>query len=139
MLQFQSQNRTISKMETSAFADIIFLLLIFFLLSSSFILPTEIPVNPPDSTEAVTPEDKPIVVSLTKSGECYIDDERVPEADLAAALKGRLEGGATRSVAIRADEAIEVGRLVEIMDLAKEAGAEKLAIATEKKTRSPSR
>jgi biopolymer transport protein ExbD len=136
MFQFQSQNRTISKMETAAFADIIFLLLIFFLLSSSFILPTEIPVNPPDSSEAVTPEDKPTVVTLTKAGEIYIDDERVPEADLEAALRGRLDGAASRAVAIRADESINVGRLVEVMDLAKEAGAEKLAIATEKKTRS---
>lgn len=133
MLRFQSEDRTIGKMETSAFADIVFLLLIFFLLSSSFILPTEIPVNPPDSDSAVTAQDEPVVVILTKTGECYVGDEKVPIDELGTALAARLSGAAAKAVVVRGDEVVTLGRLVQVMDLAREAGAEKLAIATEQK------
>ena len=135
MFQFQEQNRTIDKMETSAFADIIFLLLIFFLLSSSFILPTEIPVNPPKSDSPETSKDQPIVVTITKTGETYVDEEKVPFDELGTALASRLEKAPVKSVAVRGDESISLGRLVEVMDLARNAGAEKLAIAAERKSR----
>lgn len=135
MLRFQDQNRTIDKMETSAFADIIFLLLIFFLLSSSFILPTEIPVNPPKSDSPELPKDQPIVVTVTASGDIYVDSEKVPFAELGTALASRLESAPVKAVAVRGDETITLGRLVEVMDLARNAGAEKLAIAAEKKSR----
>ena len=135
MLQFQPNNRTIESMETSAFADIIFLLLIFFLLSSSFILPTEIPVNPPQSDSSVTAKDEPIVVSITESGDTYVDDEKVPWAELGTALTARLQQAATKAVLVRGDKAVNLGRVVEAMDLARNAGAEKLAIATEKSNR----
>jgi biopolymer transport protein ExbD len=135
MVRFQSEERIIGKMETSAFADIVFLLLIFFLLSSSFILPTEIPVNPPDSDSAVTPKDEPIVVSLTKSGDSYVGDEKVPMEELGTALAARLSDAASKAVLVRGDEAITLGQLVRVMDLAQEAGAEKLALATEQRER----
>ena len=135
MFQFQEQNRTIDKMETSAFADIIFLLLIFFLLSSSFILPTEIPVNPPKSDSPETSKDQPIVVTITKTDDIYVDEEKVPFDELGTALASRLENVPVKSVVVRGDESISLGRLVEVMDLARNAGAEKLAIAAEKKSR----
>jgi biopolymer transport protein ExbD len=137
MFQFQEQNRTIDKMETSAFADIIFLLLIFFLLSSSFILPTEIPVNPPKSDSPETSKDQPIVVTITKTDDIYVDEEKVPFDELGTALASRLENVPVKSVLVRGDESISLGRLVEVMDLARNAGAEKLAIAAEKKSRRP--
>jgi biopolymer transport protein ExbD len=137
MFQFQEQNRTIDKMETSAFADIIFLLLIFFLLSSSFILPTEIPVNPPKSDSPETSKDQPIVVTITRTDDIYVDEEKVPFDELGTALASRLETVPVKSVLVRGDESISLGRLVEVMDLARNAGAEKLAIAAEKKSRRP--
>lgn len=135
MFRFQEQNLTIDKMETSAFADIIFLLLIFFLLSSSFILPTEIPVSPPKSDSPETSQDQPIVVTVTKTGDTYVDDEKVPFAELGTALASRLENAPVKSVLVRGDESISLGLLVEVMDLARSAGAEKLAIAAEKRPR----
>ncbi len=86
MFQFQEQNRTIDKMETSAFADIIFLLLIFFLLSSSFILRTEIPVTVPKSSSTVSEKEDPIVITLSRNGDIHVDEEKVSEIDLPTAL-----------------------------------------------------
>ena len=135
MFSFEPEDRTISKMETAAFADIIFLLLIFFLLSSSFILPTGIPVNPPKSETAVTAKEQPIVVTITGSGEIYVDEEKVLFPELATALGVRISNSPTKAVVVRGDESVTVKRLVEVMDSARDAGAEKLAIATQQKQR----
>ncbi len=133
MFHFEDQDQTIGGMETAAFADIIFLLLIFFLLSSSFILPTGIPVNPPKSDTAVTAKEQPIVVTITRSGDAYVDEDKVPFADLATTLGARLSSAPIKSVVVRGDKAVSLGRLVEVLDMARSAGAEKLAIATEQK------
>jgi biopolymer transport protein ExbD len=91
-------------------------------------------VNPPDSSYAVTPEDEPIVVTLTKAGDSYIQNQKVALTDLESALAAQLDRTASKAVAIRGDESVSLGRLVEVMDMARGAGAEKLAIATERKT-----
>lgn len=133
MFQFRSSDRTIQSLETSAMADIVFLLLIFFLLSSSFILPTQIPVNPPDSDSAVTAKEEPLVLTLTRAGEYYVGNEKVAKNDLGTAIAARLRNAPQKSVVVRGDEEVPLGRLVEVMDLARKGGAEKLAIATEEK------
>jgi biopolymer transport protein ExbD len=133
MLKFSSENRTIDRMETAAFADIIFLLLIFFLLSSSFILRTEIPVTPPRSTTTVTADEEPVVVAVTRDGELFIDGDSITKDELATALAARLAGSPTKSVLVRGDEEVTLRALVEVMDAARETGAEKLAIATRPK------
>ena len=137
MFHFQSKNLAIDKMETAAFADIIFLLLIFFLLSSSFILPSQIPVTPPKSSSAVNQKKEALVVTLTKSGDSYVGDEKVPFGELGNAISARLESSSEKSVVIRGDESVSLGKLVEVIDIAKKAGGDKIAIATEKKSAGP--
>ncbi len=133
MFRFQESDPIIDRMDSAPMADLVFLLLIFFLLSSSFILPTGIPVNPPKSESSVTTKDQPLVVTITRDGTVYIDEEKVAVPELATALGVRLSGSASKSVVVRGDESVSLGRLVEVMDMARKAGAEKLAIATERK------
>lgn len=129
--QFSERRRSILGLETAAMADIIFLLLIFFLLSSSFILRTEIPVNPPQSTSTVTEQEQPVVVTVTKDGDVFVGEERVTVTELPTALGARLSQSPSKSVVVRGDRTISLGKLVEVMDAARGAGAEKLAIATQ--------
>jgi biopolymer transport protein ExbD len=136
MFRFQATDQMIDRMDSTPMADFVFLLLIFFLLSSSFILPTGIPVNPPKSDSSVTTKDQPVVVTITRDGVTYVDEERVATAELATALGVRLSGAVSKSVVVRGDETVSLGRLVEVMDMARQAGADKLAIATERKAAS---
>ena len=133
MFNFGSRNQAIVGMETSAMTDIVFLLLIFFLLSSSFILRTEIPVSVPKSSSTITEQEQPVVVTVTRDGELFIDEDRVTKDDLATALGSRLESSVSKAVIIRGDEAVPLGEMVAIMDIARESGADKMAIATEQK------
>ena len=134
MFNFGSNQRgPMVGMETSAMTDIVFLLLIFFLLSSSFILRTEIPVTVPKSSSTVTQQDNPVVVTLHRDGGIFVDQERVSLEDLPTALGTRLASNAQKAVVIRGDTAVELGNVVNIMDAVRDAGAERIAIATEQK------
>ena len=135
MFSFGTRTKTILGMETSAMTDIVFLLLIFFLLSSSFILRTEIPVSVPKSTSTISQEEDPVVISVTAAGEMFLGDERVTMDELPTALGTRLNSNLSKAVVIRGDEDVPLGTLVEVMDTAKAAGAERMAIATEPKAR----
>lgn len=136
MFRFQESDQIIGTMDGTPMSDFVFTLLIFFLLTSSFILPTGIPVNPPKSDSSVTSEDRPVVVTITRDDVTYVDEERVAAPELATALGVRLSGAVSKSVVVRGDETVSLGRLVEVMDMARQAGAEKLAIATERKAAS---
>ena len=136
MFRFGSRgSKAIVNMETSAMTDIIFLLLIFFLLSSSFILRTEIPVSVPKSTSTITEKEQPVVVTVSRDGATYVDEDKVDFEELSTALGTRLAASGSKAVIIRGDEAVNLGLMVRIMDVAREAGAEKLAIATEQESR----
>ena len=136
MFRFGShRSKAIVSMETSAMTDIIFLLLIFFLLTSSFILRTEIPVSIPKSTSTITEKEQPVVVTVSRDGTTYVDEDKVEFEELATAMGTRLASSGSKAVIIRGDEAVNLGLMVRIMDIAREAGAEKLAIATEQESR----
>lgn len=119
-------------LESTAMADIIFLLLIFFLLSSSFILQVGTKVNLPKEARPDQIEDKgSIVITLEENGAIHVGKTRVTMAELEAELAQRLEEDRDRAVIIRGDEKIGLGVAINVMDVAKRLGAGKLAIATQ--------
>lgn len=126
---FRKKSRLITALESTAMADIIFLLLIFFLLSSSFILQTGIKVELPQVTKVERQSQKDIVVTITAEEEVHLDGIKVPWAELRERLAQRLEGSETKTVIVKGDESVRLGRTVHVMDLARQLGATQLAIA----------
>jgi len=117
-------------LESTAMADIIFLLLIFFLLSSSFILQVGTKVSLPKESRPQPLEQRNIIITLERSGELFINKDRVTLTELAGRLGELLEAAPDRAVIVRGDETVSLGRTIEVMDIAKRMGATKLAIAT---------
>jgi biopolymer transport protein ExbD len=110
--------------------DIIFLLLVFFLLSSTFVLQPGVKVQLPVTTTNDISSEKSIVVSLTKDGAVYLNDEQVNKLELGARLRQKILDIGKPILVLRADKAVTVESLVEIMDIAKTAGGDRLVIAT---------
>ena len=103
--------------------DIIFLLLIFFLLSSTFILQPGIKVELPRTTTTEISSEKSIVVSITKDGALFLNDNFVSIEQLGAMLRTMIMDVGNPILIIRADKSILLNRIVEVMDRAKGAGA----------------
>ena len=125
------KRKRIASVALISFADVIFLLLIFFLISSSFITHSGIKVNLPGSSSQQNEYNKNISITLTKNDELYVNDERVTWGDLAKVLNEKLISDPEQVVVIRADEDIPLKKVVRLLDLAKLSGSSRFFIATE--------
>jgi biopolymer transport protein ExbD len=110
--------------------DIIFLLLVFFLLSSTFVLQPGIKVQLPMTTNSDISSEKSIVISLTKDGTVYLNDELVNQVELGARLRQMVMNVGNPIIALRSDKASTIENLIEVMDIAKSAGGDKFMIIT---------
>ncbi|MBU1701151.1 MAG: biopolymer transporter ExbD [Candidatus Eisenbacteria bacterium] len=135
-MKFQTENRFLTGMESTAMADIIFLLLIFFLLSSSFILQTGIKITLPEVTQPEMEERQQIVVTVTRDDQLFVNERKITWSNLRTEMEQALSESSSRTVIVKGDAEVSLGRTVEIMDVARELGAERLAIAASPKTKS---
>jgi biopolymer transport protein ExbD len=119
------------RFESTAMSDIIFLLLIFFLLSSSFIMQVGTQIELPKEAKPQSLEKNHVLVTIEADGAVFVNEEPVSMNDLSGRIGELLEGDPERAVIVRGDEAVSLGRTVEVMDVAKRMGARKLAIATQ--------
>ena len=114
--------------------DVIMVLLVFFLLSSTSVLQPGIKVAlPVTANRPDISSEKSIVVSISKDGAVYLNDDMVNRIELGARLRQRVMDVGNPIVVLRADRSILIENLVEIMDIAKSAGADRFVIATAQK------
>lgn len=132
MMKFRRKRSPgVENIPLTSMTDIMFLLLTFLMVTASFQASSGIPVKLPSSTAQI-PEEKieRVVISIKEDGGVFVDNEPA----MGDALKRLLEEHAKKNpdmlVVIRADKSVMHGRVVEIMDAAREAGLTKLAIAT---------
>ncbi|MCK4772837.1 MAG: biopolymer transporter ExbD [Candidatus Latescibacteria bacterium] len=132
-MDFEPERKPIVAFSAIGLTDIVLLLLIFFLLSSTFILQPGIKVELPEAQVVETVERQILTVTIPISGGVYLNDEPVSLAELPARLQQELAGGLDKDIILRADEDIPFKRAVEIMDIAKRVGAGRFLVATRTK------
>ncbi|TKJ46742.1 biopolymer transporter ExbD [Candidatus Aerophobetes bacterium Ae_b3a] len=110
--------------------DVVFLLIIFFMLTTSFrTIFQGIKVDLPTTTTKQERIEQNIIVTITKDNVLYLDKARVATSKLVSLLKKKLREK-KGLVMINADKLVRHGKVVEIMDLAKQAGADRVGILT---------
>lgn len=125
------QKRTGINLDMTPMIDCVFNLLIFFALSFNFGVAPGIKVKLPEaSAKALKKEKKEIIVSISREGNLSVEGKRVTIDELAAKFKELFNANPDASVIIQGDEEAHHGRIVQVMDRAKLAGLNKLAIAT---------
>lgn len=112
--------------------DIVFMLLIYFLLTTNFMVDEGIKIKLPQARASASITQEEITVYVDREGRAYIKNIRVAEDQLFRQLKQLIGGQADALVMVKADRLVELSRAVKVMDLAKAAGAERLCLATEK-------
>ncbi|MEA3506037.1 MAG: biopolymer transporter ExbD [Elusimicrobiota bacterium] len=113
-------------------ADIVFLLLIFFMLTSSFVLEPGIDVTLPRASTAQDQIRQRHVLTITSGGSLLLDQDPVSFATLKRILEDTYTGQESQLLIVRADSRVSHGLVVRALDIARQADINRLAIATEK-------
>jgi biopolymer transport protein ExbD len=120
-------------MSITPLVDTMLTLLIFVLLLGAFAIQPGIRVRLPEAASKGEEPKQDLVLIVTRDNRLYLNDDLLQLAELRARLQEHLRGRNDSVVIIKADKEVLHGRVVEVMDIAKSAGAVRLAIATEPK------
>lgn len=110
--------------------DMTFILLIFFMVSTTFVKDMKIDINRPGASTQQVASTKAVRVYIDKQGEVYLDGEPVRIWTLQSRVRDQLRAATNKSVLVVTDEQVPSGRLVEVVDQARLAGAEDVGVAT---------
>jgi len=128
----RKKTRYAIKMPMTSLIDIVFLLLVYFLLTTNFIVDEGIKIKLPQAKASAPQTEKEIMVYVDREGRAYLGKEEVNTADLFTRLKSKIGSQREKLVVIRADRRVVLNKAVRVMDIAKAAGAGRLCLATEK-------
>jgi len=117
------------RLDVTPLIDVVFLLLIFFMLTSTFVLQPGIKVKLPRAITSEALREKNLVIVITAGGKIYLDNEIISLDELSAGLEKAARD--ERAVLIKADQKISLGRVVEVWDLCRDVGITQVSIATE--------
>ena len=117
----------------SSLTDIVLLLLIFFLLTSSFVTNFGIKVDVPNAETGAQTDNQFISVAVTNKGEFYVDGNRVSSAQLASEIRRVKQNKPEGTLVLRADKEAIVDNAVQVMNIAKALDL-KIIMATERNT-----
>ena len=112
--------------------DIVFIMLIFFIVTTSFVKETGVEVNRPNASTAVADERGNILIAITENNEIYIDKRLIDLRAVRANVERLKAENPEGSVIIQADKSSKTGLLVETMDQVRLAGVQNVSIAAEK-------
>lgn len=131
-MKFEISSEPITAFSYSSLTDIVMLLIIFFLLTSQFVVQTGVKVKLPGSktNEQIVPSK--LIVTLTKAGAVYLGSDQISLADLPGRLNILKSQTSEDNLIIRADKSVAIELVIKVIDAAKAAGIDKFTIQTQR-------
>ena len=121
-----------SEINMTPMLDVVFIMLIFFIVTASFVKEAGIDVNRPDASTAEKKAQGNILVAISESGQLWIDKRQVDVRQLRPNIERLHAENPQGAVVIQADKNSKNGLLVDVMDAAREAGVFNVSIAAER-------
>jgi biopolymer transport protein ExbD len=121
-----------SELDITPMLDIVFIMLIFFIVTTSFVKESGIEVNAPSASSAVSQDKASIFVAINNEGDVWIDKRQVDVATVRAIVARLHTNNPEGAVVIQADKAVSAETLMNVMDQVKLAGVKNIALAAKK-------
>ena len=118
--------------DISPLIDMVFILLIFFMVSTTFVKDAQVELSRPSARSAVPASTKALRVSIGPKGGLYLDGAATKSWMLQSKLRDAFRDGADKTVLVIADRQVPVSTLVEVVDQCRLAGAADVTVATDK-------
>lgn len=109
--------------------DMVFILLIFFIVTATFTRETGVQIEKPKAESAAQLQQRNILIAITRQGTVHVNERQVEPAALQEILKQMLQKNPDREIVLMADQRSFTGLLVKVMDAANLAGAKKVSVA----------
>ncbi len=120
-----------SSIDLTPMLDVVFIMLIFFIVTATFVKEAGIDVNRPDAATAVVQEKANILIAIDDNNNIWIDRRQVDVRSVRANIERLHAENPQGSVVIQADEGSNTKTLIEVMDASRSAGVFNVAIATD--------
>ena len=111
--------------------DVVFIMLIFFIVTASFVKESGIEVNRPDASTSAAKPKASILIAIDEQGEVWINKRKVEESQIRANIERLHAENPQGTVVVQADEEARTKVLVLVMDAARQAGVYDVSLATE--------
>jgi biopolymer transport protein ExbD len=131
-MQFRTGRRKRGKalINITSLIDVLFLLLIFLMVSSTFLEQPGIQLELPEAESSVLVEQKEFTLFVNRSGDLFLNDNKITLDDLGARIKEALPKMKDGALILKADKEVNYGLVVEVMDAVKNSGVKKLIVGT---------
>jgi len=120
------------ELDISPLIDMVFILLIFFMVTTTFVKDMAVDIERPDASSGAPASTKAVRVAIDPRGEVFVGGTSVRPWMLQGHVKDALRAGATGEVLVVTDRRVSAERLLEVIDQCRLAGAKDVAVATER-------
>lgn len=120
-MNFKGHNKIDAGFSLSSMTDLVFLLLVFFVIVSTMVSPYALPVElPKGATKPVKEKQAYVVLRIEENGACTVNGAAVPDTQLESTLKSEMaKRAATEAIVFRPANGLPTGRMVDVLDMAK--------------------
>ncbi len=129
-MQFSPKLKRRVIINVTSLIDVLFLLLIFFMVTSTFLEQPGMKLELPSARNSEVTRVEDLVLYIGSSGEIMLNDRAVRLENLEDAMKSLIKQGEEKTLILRVDKTVQHGTVVSVMDIAKRAGMTKLVIGT---------
>lgn len=131
MIRYRKRREEDNSIDISPLIDMVFILLIFFMVSATFVKDMDLEINRPQATSSTPSSTKAIRVYIDNSGDTYMDNEPVRVWMIQSKLRDMLRSSTESSVLVVTDESVPSRKLIEVVDQCRLAGAKDVGVVTE--------
>ena len=128
--------RTRPEVQMAPLIDVVFLLLIFYAVTTQFVSDERLKLKLPEAktaeSEGVGREDRPPEVKIAADGTIWINDVVVPDEELEAQMKALVERAPDKAVILKGDRDADYGIVVKVLDIARAAGANMIQMSADR-------
>lgn len=131
-MRYREKKEVVEDLNISPLIDMVFILLIFFMVSTTFVKDMKLDLDRPSASSSTTASTKAVRLYIDNTGEVYLEGESVRLWVVQSRLRDILKTKTPKSVLVVTDENVPSGKLVEVVDQARLAGASDVGVATSK-------
>ncbi len=131
-MRFKKKNQDVDSIDVSPLIDMVFILLIFFMVTTTFVKDMKLDLDRPSAASASMASTKVIRVYIDNSGEVYIDNQPIKIWAIQSKLRDLLRTSVDKSVLVITDSNIPVSNLIDVIDECRMSGAKDVAVSTTK-------